>query len=163
MWDEFTYAFPNFNDFTVEVWGWIHNFIPHFICDYTSTVELKLSHVSKWGPGIHNLQRVSWQQFNGWKRIIWRFNARSNKYYKKLRFIGDDVLTITKPFDKHTHTLTYCFIYQLNIPGAECFAAITKLQEYFVRPGLISLISEVPVKPRNLLQLCATFVLSPFT
>ena len=31
VWDEITYAFPNFNGCTVEVWGWISNIIPHFI------------------------------------------------------------------------------------------------------------------------------------
>ena len=30
MWDEITYPFPSFNRATVEVWGWISNFIPHF-------------------------------------------------------------------------------------------------------------------------------------
>ena len=29
MWDEITYAFPNFNSCTVEVWEWISNFGPH--------------------------------------------------------------------------------------------------------------------------------------
>ena len=35
VWDEITYAFPNFNDFTVEVWEWISNFITliHFVID----------------------------------------------------------------------------------------------------------------------------------
>ena len=30
LWDEITYPFPNFNSFTIEVWEWISNFIPHF-------------------------------------------------------------------------------------------------------------------------------------
>ena len=30
VWDEITYAFPNFNGATVEVWECISNFIPHF-------------------------------------------------------------------------------------------------------------------------------------
>ena len=33
VWDEITYVFPNFNDYTVEVWEWISNFIPHFMMD----------------------------------------------------------------------------------------------------------------------------------
>ena len=33
VWDEITYPFPNFNGATVEVWGWIGNFIPPFIMD----------------------------------------------------------------------------------------------------------------------------------
>ena len=28
-----TYPIPNVNGYTVEVWEWIHNFIPHFIMD----------------------------------------------------------------------------------------------------------------------------------
>ena len=28
-WHKITYPFPNFNGFTVEVWEWISNFIPH--------------------------------------------------------------------------------------------------------------------------------------
>ena len=31
VWDDITYSFPNFNGTTVEVWGWISNFIPDFI------------------------------------------------------------------------------------------------------------------------------------
>ena len=30
VWGEITYLFPNFNGFTVEVWEWISNFVPHF-------------------------------------------------------------------------------------------------------------------------------------
>ena len=30
VWDEITYAFPNFNSCTIEVWEWINNSIPHF-------------------------------------------------------------------------------------------------------------------------------------
>ena len=33
MWNEITYQFTNFSDYTVEVGGWINNFIPHFIID----------------------------------------------------------------------------------------------------------------------------------
>ena len=33
VWDEITYAFPNFNGATVEVWELISNFIPHFEMD----------------------------------------------------------------------------------------------------------------------------------
>ena len=29
--DEITYLFPNFNDFTIEVWEWTSNYIPYFI------------------------------------------------------------------------------------------------------------------------------------
>ena len=31
MWDEITYPFPNFNRATVEIWGWISNFIAQFM------------------------------------------------------------------------------------------------------------------------------------
>ena len=27
VWDEITYALPNFNSYTIEVWEWISNFI----------------------------------------------------------------------------------------------------------------------------------------
>ena len=30
VWDEITYPSPNFNDCTVEVWGWISNLVTHF-------------------------------------------------------------------------------------------------------------------------------------
>ena len=33
MWDEITYPFPNISGWTVEVWEWISNLIPHFIMD----------------------------------------------------------------------------------------------------------------------------------
>ena len=33
MSNEITYAFPNFNGATVEVWEWISDFIPHFMMD----------------------------------------------------------------------------------------------------------------------------------
>ena len=48
-WDEIIYPFPNFNDYTVEVWKWISHFIPYFIMEwnYFSTLRLKLNHVSK--------------------------------------------------------------------------------------------------------------------
>ena len=30
VWDEFTYAFPNYNGCTVEIGEWMGNFIPYF-------------------------------------------------------------------------------------------------------------------------------------
>ena len=33
MWDQITYWFPIFNDYAIEVWKWISNFISHFITD----------------------------------------------------------------------------------------------------------------------------------
>ena len=30
LWDEITYPFQNFNGYTVEVWEWISNSVPHF-------------------------------------------------------------------------------------------------------------------------------------
>ena len=33
VWGEITYPFPNFNGAVVDVWGWISNFIPHFMID----------------------------------------------------------------------------------------------------------------------------------
>ena len=51
MWDEIIYPFPNFNSWTVEVWEWISDIIPHFIghmisTDYLSMLGFKLIHVS---------------------------------------------------------------------------------------------------------------------
>ena len=50
--DEITYPFPNFNGFTVEVWEWICDFVPHNLTyeDDLSMLRLKLIHVSKSGP-----------------------------------------------------------------------------------------------------------------
>ena len=31
VWEEITYAFPNFNDCTVEMWEWKSNFIPQYM------------------------------------------------------------------------------------------------------------------------------------
>ena len=31
--DVFAYPIPSFNGFTIEIWDWISNFIPHFIMD----------------------------------------------------------------------------------------------------------------------------------
>ena len=51
VWDEITYAFPNFNSTIVEVWEWIvSNFIPYFIIDYLSMLGWKLNQVNKRGP-----------------------------------------------------------------------------------------------------------------
>ena len=36
VWDEITFPFPNFNGFTVEVWKWISNMIPHFMMGVTT-------------------------------------------------------------------------------------------------------------------------------
>ena len=48
VWNKITYPFPNIRGYTVEVWEWISNFIPHFMgCDYLSMLGLKLIHVSK--------------------------------------------------------------------------------------------------------------------
>ena len=47
VWYEITYPFPNFNGYTVEVWEWISNFIPHFIMDVIiyPCWDLKLIHI----------------------------------------------------------------------------------------------------------------------
>ena len=33
VYDDITYLFPNFNDATADVWGWICDFTPHFTGD----------------------------------------------------------------------------------------------------------------------------------
>ena len=44
MWDEIAYSFQNFIGKAVEVWEWIHYFIPQFV------TGLKLIHVKNRGP-----------------------------------------------------------------------------------------------------------------
>ena len=33
VWNGITYTFSNFNGYTVEVWEWVSNFIPHYELD----------------------------------------------------------------------------------------------------------------------------------
>ena len=33
IWDEINHPFPNFNGYTVEIWEWKSNFIPHILMD----------------------------------------------------------------------------------------------------------------------------------
>ena len=60
LWDKITCPFPNFNSCTVEVWGWISNFITHFCngCNHLSMLRLKLIHVSKGQDDV-----IKWQHF----------------------------------------------------------------------------------------------------
>ena len=51
VWNKISQPFPYFNDFTVEIWEWIRNFIPQCDgCNYLSMLGSKLIHVSKRGP-----------------------------------------------------------------------------------------------------------------
>ena len=43
VWDEIIYPFPNFNGVTIEVWGWINNFIPQFNVDVITGIKVKPS------------------------------------------------------------------------------------------------------------------------
>ena len=43
VWDEITYAFPNFNGAAVEVWEWINNLIPIFYNEYNFLSMLQAS------------------------------------------------------------------------------------------------------------------------
>ena len=52
VWTEITYAFPNFNDCTVDVWEWICNIIPHKGRVYLSMPVSKLNHLSNWSQDI---------------------------------------------------------------------------------------------------------------
>ena len=55
MWYEITYPFPNFNGYTVEVWEWLSNFIPHFT-GYVITYPYWDIQVKKGVPGnFHQL------------------------------------------------------------------------------------------------------------
>ena len=51
VYDEITYPFSNFNDYTVEVWEWIDSCITHIIMDIIAypCFGLRLNHVSKGG------------------------------------------------------------------------------------------------------------------
>ena len=64
MWGEINYQFPNFNGATVEVWGWISNFIPrftvHIIYIMLSMLGLKLHQLSKRGPrSLHHVTCIA--------------------------------------------------------------------------------------------------------
>ena len=54
VWHEITYPFLNFNSCTIEVWGWISNFILHFIMDVISypwwDYTVQIIHGSKRAP-----------------------------------------------------------------------------------------------------------------
>ena len=52
VWDKITYPFPNFNDYIVEVWEWISNYIPHFKMDVI-TYPCCDSVLIKGAPGHH--------------------------------------------------------------------------------------------------------------
>ena len=70
MWDEITHQFPNFNGFTVEVWEWISNFIPHFVMGVImqSMLGLKLISVCKRAPGLQE----KGQSVGGDPKMIWK-------------------------------------------------------------------------------------------
>ena len=55
VWGEISYP----NGYTVEVWEWINNFIPHFMMDVITYPcwNLKLNHVSK--RGLRNVGKIS--------------------------------------------------------------------------------------------------------
>ena len=42
VWDEITNRLLNFNGYTVEVWEWISNFIPHFVMNIINNPMLGL-------------------------------------------------------------------------------------------------------------------------
>ena len=50
VWDEIVDPFPNFNGATIEVWEWMHNFIPHFTGRMITCPCWELNHVSRRGP-----------------------------------------------------------------------------------------------------------------
>ena len=50
VWNEIAYPFPNLNDYTVDVWEGISNFIPHFIKDVQTSACWDLSW-SMWVKG----------------------------------------------------------------------------------------------------------------
>ena len=62
--------------FTVEVWEWISNFIPHYwTCDYLSMLGLKLNHVSKMGS-----QHLLWVFKRTLTMLLWDSAVLFNGY-----------------------------------------------------------------------------------
>ena len=54
MWDKITYAFPNFNGWTVEVWEWMIDFITH-LTGLLIHAGIKVNRVSKRATAINNM------------------------------------------------------------------------------------------------------------
>ena len=84
MWDEITYPFLNFNDYTVG--KWISSFIPHFMMDIIIYPywDLKLNHVNKRGHWWQtSCQRQSYEQED--ILLTWiNFNPSMDIHHKRL-------------------------------------------------------------------------------
>ena len=75
VWDEITYPFPSFNGYTVEVWEWISEFIPH--CKCWSLGMDKWIHSTLYNE-CNYLYMLEWK-LNHWKRLM-----RSHKITRQL-------------------------------------------------------------------------------
>ena len=67
MSDKITYPFPKFNSCTVDVWEWIHDFIPHFIMDVITYTYCDQSYIMlvKGGPGVKEVAHCVVVMFMG--------------------------------------------------------------------------------------------------
>ena len=43
LWDDIIYPFPNLNIYTIAVWEWISNFIPHYVMHVITYTRWDLS------------------------------------------------------------------------------------------------------------------------
>ena len=88
--DENIYPYPNFNCCTLEVWGWIRNFIPHFIVDVyvLSMLGLKLINESclyMWVPSKPSVMILQYNHLHWWRCSIFRSFFRSRFQYIRWR------------------------------------------------------------------------------
>ena len=62
VWDGITYQFPNFNGYTIEVWEWKSNFIPHLIMNVSTYPcwDQSYSLLIKEAPGHQDIYRIRW-------------------------------------------------------------------------------------------------------
>ena len=97
-WDEITFPFPNFSGCTVEVWGWMSYFIPHFtgISLLIHVGHFEFIHVNKGVPDLLCFQRV-WSLiyvFNTFSKMYWTHHydtdIKANKGIKT-KFVGHHV------------------------------------------------------------------------
>ena len=76
MWDEITYAFPNFNDYIVEVWecslgmDMLFHPTPYWACDYLAMLGSKSIHVSKMVPECHKMYQIRPKYILNWNLEI---------------------------------------------------------------------------------------------
>ena len=75
VWDKITNPSPNFNGYTVEVWEWISDFIPHFMMD----IIIYPCWDNSWTIYVRN--RDLWQLRQSYEKIIVLFGYISLDIY----------------------------------------------------------------------------------